>query len=224
MFSIFSKVSCSWQGENPNQTRKDLTNIAQTWVMRFPKSRTCSRCFEASLIFSSLLPCRRGRRWKSSRWRRFTKCRSANRGEWRSLSAGEYVLLIHLGTSEHSCRSGLCSVFCSELMMRDNLFEMVTSSRTFYVQVTHMNRTHWGAAYLHFSCWCFIVCGWIDADSFMKSPDRCSDPLPSPPAPPAGWHVKKLLKSIKLKKYYTLTLCVSLCVSGWQSRGHAQLD
>jgi len=28
-------------------------------------------------------------------------------------------------------------LFCSELMMRDNLFEMVTSSRTFYIQVTH---------------------------------------------------------------------------------------
>lgn len=28
-----------------------------------------------------------------------------------------------------------CPVFCSELMMRDNLFEVVTTSRTFYVQV-----------------------------------------------------------------------------------------
>lgn len=168
MFSIFLKVSCSWQGENPNQTRKHLTNIAQTWVMRFPKSRTCgyacSRCCEASLIFSSLLPCRRGRRWKSSRWRRFTKCRSANRGEWRSLSAGEYVLLIHLGTSEHSCRSGLCSVFCSELMMRDNLFEMVTSSRTFYVQVTHMNRTHGGAA-----TFIFLVGVLLFVDGLMQT-------------------------------------------------------
>lgn len=27
---------------------------------------------------------------------------------------------------------------CSELMMRDNLFEMVTSSRTFYIQVRHL--------------------------------------------------------------------------------------
>lgn len=26
----------------------------------------------------------------------------------------------------------------SELMMRDNLFEMVTSSRTFYIQVRHL--------------------------------------------------------------------------------------
>lgn len=26
-------------------------------------------------------------------------------------------------------------MFCSELMMRDNLFEMVTNSRTFYIQV-----------------------------------------------------------------------------------------
>lgn len=27
---------------------------------------------------------------------------------------------------------------CSELMLRDNLFEMVTSSRTFYIQVGHL--------------------------------------------------------------------------------------
>lgn len=32
---------------------------------------------------------------------------------------------------------GPCS--CSEPMMRDNLFELVTNSRTFYVQVTQMN-------------------------------------------------------------------------------------
>lgn len=31
------------------------------------------------------------------------------------------------------------AVFCSELMMRDNLFEMVTGSRTFYIQVTYMD-------------------------------------------------------------------------------------
>lgn len=33
------------------------------------------------------------------------------------------------------------SVSSSEHMMRDNLFEMVTSSRTFYVQVTRMRRS-----------------------------------------------------------------------------------
>ncbi len=39
------------------------------------------------------------------------------------------------------CCFGFCCVFCSELMMRDNLFEMVTSSRTFYIQVTQLRRT-----------------------------------------------------------------------------------
>lgn len=44
----------------------------------------------------------------------------------------------------------LVSVLCSELMMRDNLFEMVTSSRTFYIQVTHMKRTEKDFTYVVF--------------------------------------------------------------------------
>lgn len=53
---------------------------------------------------------------------------------------------------------------CSELMMRDNLFEMVTSSRTFFIQVRPRQRLF--KAHLHFwlrdqtrnvlfgHCWC----------------------------------------------------------------------